>query len=289
MKMNILHALALLHEADVRVDLLDNYNPANVTRKADSNTQKVRFEQTTQFYTIPAYEISSAGNLNISFTLKGKAHDIEHERFFDAVQFKCITIVKNRELFKQSLTVCPEDVKKVEDLGIEMNGNVLDLTKFDLRDGIEQTSDEAFAEVLVKQALYNAFRERKHKEPAPTLTADEEWLKQNGYYNGVWSPVILGGHQRVKNRYTDRFSIAIGERKCWPTITGIKDKLTEGKTLTELEDKVYNVYCNKTQEFVDLSMQINTIKYVRAMCCQLHSFISSINIAGEDFKVQVTV
>ena len=151
---NILNLLAELHTAGVRVSLLDNYNPANLLEKADENQQTVRFRQTVQYYPIPEYTISSAANLNIKFALVGKAVDTLHEKKeYDAVQFKTVSIVKNGKIFKESLNICPDDIQKVRDMGYDVDNNgVIDLTKFDLEDGVD-FDNAAFAKSVVEQYI----------------------------------------------------------------------------------------------------------------------------------------
>ena len=173
---NLLSAIANLHAAGVRANLLDNYNPANVLEKADESQQTVRFKVTEPYYTIPYPEISSAGNLNIKFCLNGKAIDILHDNTeYDAISWKTISLVKNKALFKQTLTICPDDIQRVNDLGYTVNGNELDLTQFDLVEGLYAYTGQEMAVATVKQMMYDCTREIKKRGPKVELTGMDEY------------------------------------------------------------------------------------------------------------------
>ena len=137
-KTNILELLTNLNAAGVRVNLLNNYDPATYTSKAGEDKQGVRFKQDTPYYKLPKYEISSAGNLNVSFVLKGEAVDLSTGKSYEAINFKCISFVKNQLLFKKTLDICPEDAGIVRDLGYDIKDNVIVLNEPNLVDFLQR-------------------------------------------------------------------------------------------------------------------------------------------------------
>ena len=176
---NLLSAIANLHAAGVRANLNDNYNPANVSEKADESQQTVRFKVTEPYCTIPYPEISSAGNLNITFCQNGKAIDILHDNTeYDAIRWKTISLVKNMALFMQTLTICPDDIQRVNDLGYTVIGKELDLTQFDLVEGLYAYTGQELAVATVKQMMYDCTREIKKRGPKVELTGIDEYLER---------------------------------------------------------------------------------------------------------------
>ena len=287
---NILTVLTMLNQAGVRVSLLNNYNPANVTEKADATQQTVRFTQTEQFYKLPEYEISSAANLNIKFALKGTATDLTTGKVYeDVVQFKTVSIVKNGELFKQSLDICPDDVQTVRDLGFDVTeDNKIDLTQFDLATGIDCVSDDDFAKAIVEQYVYDSFRQKAKKAPAAERTEEEKRLIDNGFdpNTKVWRPIICGGYERVKNVNADTITWIVNNQKTTPRLDDIQKRIAEGKKLSEPQQKLYDL--SKTgYQFEDHAQQINAIKYARIATKTLPTFTKTITLNGVDFVVQV--
>lgn len=263
-KTNILSLLTQLHVAGVRVSLLDNYNPANILEKADAETQTVRFVQTEQYYKLPEYTISSAANLNIKFALKGKAVDTVHNKEYEAVQFKTVTFVKNGAIFKKELHICPDDIGLVESLGFEVKDNVIDLTKFDLEDGVEFNQD-VFAKALVEQYIYESFRERQHRAAKVEVEIPEEtkFLLSNGFNpdTGVWQPIITKTTVRVKNTKSDEMRVIVNGLKTIPRIIDVKGRVLNDERLNDAQKALYDL-SQTDYKFADQSLVINAMKYV---------------------------
>ncbi len=282
---NLLSAIANLHAAGVRANLLDNYNPANVLEKADESQQTVRFKVTEPYYTIPYPEISSAGNLNIKFCLKGKAIDILHDNTeYDAISWKTISLVKNKTLFKQMLTICPDDIQRVNDLGYTVNGNELDLTQFDLVEGLYAYTGQDLAVATVKQMMYDCTREIKKRGPKVELTGMDEYLAKNGLKDGTWSPIITNSYERVKNTGTDSLRCIVDGVKCPHHIKDILPKISANKKITTLDVKIYKLSSNI---YVDIKSEINTIKYCWMMLGIKHTGKYNVNVDGVDFEVEI--
>jgi len=283
---NLLSAIANLHAAGVRANLLDNYNPANVLEKADESQQTVRFKVTEPYYTIPYPEISSAGNLNIKFCLKGKAIDILHDNTeYDAISWKTISLVKNKALFKQTLTICPDDIQRVNDLGYTVNGNELDLTQFDLVEGLYAYSCQELAVATVKQMMYDCTREIKKRGPKVELTGMDEYLAKNGLKDGTWTPIITNSYERVKNTGTDSLRCIVDGVKCPHHIKDILPKISANKKITPLDVKINKLSSNI---YADIKSEINTIKYCWMMLGIKHTGIFNVNVDGVDFEVEIT-
>ena len=282
---NILSAIANLHAAGVRANLLNNYNPANVLEKADETRQTVRFKVTEPYYTIPYPEISSAGNLNIKFCLKGKAIDILHDNTeYDAINWKTISLVKNKKLFKESLTICPDDIQLVNDLGYTVNGNELDLTQFDLVDGLYAYSGQEMAVATVKQMMYDCTREIKKRGPKVELTGMDKYFADNGFKDGTWSPIITNAYERVKNTGSDELRCIVDGVKCPHHIKDIIQKISESKKITALDVKIKQLSANI---YEDIKNEINTIKYCWMMLGIKHTGKFNVNVDGVDFEVEI--
>ena len=282
---NLLSAIANLHAAGVRANLLDNYKPANVLEKADENQQTVRFKVTEPYYTIPYPEISSAGNLNIKFCLKGKAIDILHDNTeYDAICWKTISLVKNKTLFMQTLTICPDDIQLVNDLGYTVNGNELDLTQFDLVEGLYAYTGQELAVAAVKQMMYDCTREIKKRSPKDELTGIDKYLAENGLKDGTWSPIITNSYERVKNTGTDSLRCIVDGVKCPHHIKDILPKHSEHKKITTLDVKIMKLSSNI---YADIKCEINTIKYCWMMLGIKHTGNFNVNVDGVDFEVEI--
>lgn len=282
---NILSAIANLHAAGVRANLLDNYNPANVLEKADENQQTVRFKVTEPYYTIPYPEISSASNLNIKFCLTGKAIDILHNNTeYDAICWKTISLVKNKQLFKKTLTICPDDVQLVNDLGYTVNGNELDLTQFSLTDGLPDYSGNDMAVAAVKMMMYDCTREIKKREPKVELTGMDKYLADNGLKNGVWSPIITNVYERVKNTGADTLRCIVDGVKCPHHINDILQKIADNKKITPLDVKIKTLSSNI---YADVKNEFNSIKYSWMMLNVKHTGKLNVNVDGVDFEVEI--
>ena len=268
-KTNILNLLATLHAAGVRVNLLNDYNPATLTSKADENKQVVRFEQTNPYYKLPKYEISSAGNLNITLVLEGKAHNLLDGKKYDAINFKCISIVKNQKLFKQKLDICPEDADLVRELGFDVEDDAIDLTKFDLVDGLDGADFDALAKACVEQYVYESFRERSKRVPkVHNYTPAEKLLVENGYdpETKVWSPIVTSSVNRVGNTCDDPIGMGIvNEQKTIPRLTDIQNLVEEiaagaKKKISPIKQKLLDL-ANTGYVAEDHKQVINTYKY----------------------------
>ena len=282
---NLLSAIANLNAAGVRANLLDNYTPANVLEKADESQQTVRFKVTEPYYTIPYPEISSAGNLNIKFCLKGKAIDILHDNTeYDAISWKTISLVKNKTLFMQTLTICPDDIQRVNDLGYTVNGNELDLTQFDLVEGLYAYSGQELAVATVKQMMYDCTREIKKRGPKVELTGMDEYLAKNGLKNGTWSPIITNSYERVKNTGTDSLRSIVDGVKCPHHIKDILPKISANKKITPLDVKINKLSANI---YADIKSEINTIKYCWMMLGIKHTGKFNVNVDGCNFEVEI--
>ena len=283
---NLLSAIANLHAAGVRANLIDNYTPANVLEKADESQQTVRFKVTEPYYTIPYPEISSAGNLNVKFCLKGKAIDILHDNTeYDAISWKKISLVKNKTLFKQTLTICPDDIQLVNDLGYTVNGNELDLTQFDLVEGLYAYTGQEMAVATVKQMMYDCTREIKKRVPKVELTGMDAYLVKNGLKDGTWSPIITSSYERVKNTGTDSLRCIVDGVKCPHHIKDILPKISERKKITSLDVKINKL---STNIYADIKCEINTIKYCWMMLGIKHTGKFNVNVDGVDFEVEIT-
>ena len=283
---NLLSAIANLHAAGVRANLNDNYNPANVLEKADESQQTVRFKVTEPYCAIPYPEISSAGNLNITFCQKGKAIDILHDNTeYDAIRWKTISLVKNKTLFMQTLTICPDDIQLVNDLGYTVNGNELDLTQFDLIEGLYAYTGQELAVATVKQMMYDCTREIKKRGPKVELTGMDKYLAENGLKNGTWSPIITNSYERVKNTGTDSLRCIVDGVKCPHHIKDILPKNSERKKITPLDVKIMKLSSNI---YADFKSEINTIKYCWMMLGIKHTGKFNVNVDGVDFEVEIT-
>jgi hypothetical protein len=284
---NLLSAIANLNAAGVRANLQDNYNPANVLEKADENQQTVRFKVTEPYCTIPYPQISSAGNLNITFCLKGKAIDILHDNTeYDAISWKTISLVKNKTLFKQTLAICPDDIQLVNDLGYTVNGNILDLTQFDLVEGLYAYTGQEMAVATVKQMMYDCTREIKKRVPKVELTGMDEYLAKNGLNDGTWAPIITSSYERVKNTGTDSLRCIVDGVKCPHHIKDILPKISASKKkVTPLDEKIYKLSSNI---YADIKCEINTIKYCWMMLGIKHTGKFNVNVDGVDFEVEIT-
>lgn len=261
MTTNILNLLSNLHIAGVRVSLLDEYNPANILTKDTDNP--VEFKQTEKYYVLPEYTISSAANLNVKFCLKGVVIDHAHNTEHEAVTFRTVTFVKNGKLFKDKLHICPDDVQKVVDLGFTVNNNVIDLTTFDLEDGID-VDQYQFARACVEQYIYDSFREKQTRAAKIVTDLPEEtkFLLQNGYNpeTKVWNPIIINSEVRVKNTKTDFLRAIINNLKTTPRLDDIKIRLADNKSLNAAQKALYDL--SKTDyQIADHSFEINTAKY----------------------------
>lgn len=283
---NLLSAIANLHAAGVRANLNDNYNPANVLEKADESQQTVRFKVTEPYCAIPYPEISSAGNLNITFCQKGKAIDILHDNTeYDAISWKTISLVKNKTLFMQTLTICPDDIQLVNDLGYTVNGNELDLTQFDLVEGLYAYTGQELAVATVKQMMYDCTREIKKRGPKVELTGMDKYLVENGLKNGTWSPIITNSYERVKNTGTDSLRCIVDGVKCPHHIKDILQKISESKkVLTPLDVKINKLSSNI---YADIKSEINTIKYCWMMLGIKHTGKFNVNVDGCNFEVEI--
>ena len=282
---NLLSAIANLHAAGVRANLNDNYNPANVLEKADESQQTVRFKVTEPYCAIPYPEISSAGNLNITFCQKGKAIDILHDNTeYDAVRWKTISLVKNMALFMQTLTICPDDIQLVNDLGYTVIGKELDLTQFDLVEGLYAYTGQELAVATVKQMMYDCTREIKKRGPKVELTGMNEYLAKNGLKDGTWSPIITNSYERVKNTGTDSLRCIVDGVKCPHHIKDILPKISANKKITPLDVKIYKLSSNI---YADIKSEINTIKYCWMMLGIKHTGMFNVNVDGVDFEVEI--
>lgn len=258
--MNIVSAIEQLHNAGIRANLLDNYNPANLLE--GTSLQLVHFRCINAYNVIPMPEISSAGNFNLKFCLQGKAIDIIHDNVeYDAIQFKTISIVKNKQLFKNTLTIHQDDVQKVVNMGFNVKDNILDLTQFSLTEDLQSYTGFDLAKAAVLQMMYNCTREVK-KRTKVELTGNDKFLAENGFKNGVWSPIIVSSTERVKNTFVDNIQIVIDNVKCPHHIDSINEKLNANKKITALDEKIKKL---STENYVDNKQVINKIKYVWLM------------------------
>ena len=255
--------LTHLHTAGVRVNLLNNYDPATYTSKAGEDKQGVRFKQDTPYYKLPKYEISSAGNLNVSFVLKGTATDLITGKSYDAINFKCISFVKNQQLFKKTLDICPEDVEIVRDLGYDINDNVIDLTQFSLTDGIDVDWND-FADACVERYIYEALRERTKKTPDLTpRTPEETRLLKEGYdtRTKVWSPIVTSTLIRVTNDKTDYIGFGrVNGNKGIPRSADIFTNIENRVKLSDASKAIYELY-KQGYEIQDARQKVNACKY----------------------------
>lgn len=257
--MNIMNAFEQMHNAGIRANLLDNYNPANLLE--GTANQLVRFKCTNAYNVIPAPEISSAGNLNLKFCLQGKAIDTTNNVEYDAVQFKTVSIVKNKQLFKNTLTIHQEDVQSVVNMGFKLVDDKLDLTQFSLTDDMQSYTGFDLAKAAVEQMMYNCTREIKKRKKVE-LTGNEKFLAENGFKNGVWSPIIISSTERVKNTFVDNIQIVIDNVKCPHHIDAINEKLNANKKITALDEKIKKLSINN---YIDNKQVINKIKYTWLM------------------------
>lgn len=262
-KTNILELLTNLNAAGVRVNLLNNYDPATYTSKAGEDKQGVRFKQDTPYYKLPKYEISSAGNLNVSFVLKGTATDLITGKSYEAINFKCISFVKNQQLFKKTLDICPEDAGIVRDLGYDIKDNVIDLTQFSLTDGIDVDWND-FADACVERYIYEALRERAKKTPDLTpRTQEETRLLKEGYdtRTKVWSPIVTSTLIRVKNDKTDYIGFGrVNGNKGIPRIADIFTNIENRVKLSDASKAIYELY-KQGYEIQDARQKVNACKY----------------------------
>lgn len=278
-KTNILELLTNLNAAGVRVNLLNNYDPATYTSKAGEDKQGVRFKQDTPYYKLPKYEISSAGNLNVSFVLKGEAVDLSTGKAYEAINFKCISFVKNQLLFKKTLDICPEDAGIVRDLGYDIKDNVIDLTQYSLTDGIDVDWDE-FADACVERYIYEALRERTPKTPDLTpRTPDETRLLKEGYdtRSKVWSPIVTSTLIRVRNNKTDYIGFGyVNGNKGVPRIKDILTNIENRVKLSNASKAIYDLY-QQDYEIQDANQKVNACKY--------NMLINKVTVPSKTFEV----
>lgn len=271
--------LTNLSAAGVRVNLLNNYDPATYTSKAGEDKQGVRFKQDTPYYKLPKYEISSAGNLNVSFVLKGEAVDLSTGKAYEAINFKCISFVKNQLLFKKTLDICPEDAGIVRDLGYDIKDNVIDLTQYSLTDCIDVDWDE-FADACVERYIYEALRERTHKTPDLTpRTPDETRLLKEGYdtRSKVWSPIVTSTLIRVRNNKTDYIGFGyVNGNKRVPRIKDILTNIENRVKLSDASKAIYELY-QQGYEIQDANQKVNACKY--------NMLINKVTVPSKTFEV----
>lgn len=278
-KTNILELLTNLNTAGVRVNLLNNYDPATYTSKAGEDKQGVRFKQDTPYYKLPKYEISSAGNLNVSFVLKGEAVDLSTGKSYEAINFKCISFVKNQQLFKKTLDICPEDVDIVRDLGYDIKDNVIDLTQYSLTDGIDVDWND-FADACVERYIYEALRERTSKTHDLTpRTPDETRLLKEGYdtRSKVWSPIVTSTLIRVRNNKTDYIGFgSVNGNKGIPRIKDILTNIENRVKLSNASKAIYELY-QQGYEIQDANQKVNACKY--------NMLINKVTVPTKTFEV----
>jgi hypothetical protein len=195
--------------------------------------------------------------------LKGKATDLTTGKSYDAINFKRISFVKNQQLFKKTLDICPEDAGIVRDLGYDIKDNVIDLTQYSLTDGIDVDWYD-FADACVERYIYEALRERAHKTHDLTpRTLDEERLLKEGFdtRTGVWSPIVTSTLIRVKNVNTDY--IGFGNVNGYKRIPRIADILTQIENRVKLSDAskaIYELY-KQGYEIQDANQKVYACKY----------------------------
>ena len=240
---NILELLATLHAAGVRVNLLNNYDPATHTDKANESRQTVRFEQDKPYYKLPKYD---------------------HHKSYEAVNFKRISIVKNQQLFKPTLDICPEDADLVRELGFEVgDDNTIDLSKFSLTDGID-VSEYKFADALAERYIFEAFKDRTPQQKMDWSTPfsyEEKLLLENGYNarTKVWNPIITKVTNRVGNHKNDYIGYGyVNGNKGIPYIANVL-KL-EPKDMTLTARRIYDLWKTGYRP-EDVELKVNTYKY----------------------------
>ena len=291
--MNILTLLAEMHANNIRVSLLNEYNPANILEKADDDTQTVRFKQTEEYYAMPEYTISSAANLNVKFALKGLAVDTLHEHAeYPAVQFKTVSFVKNGKLFKDKLHVCPDDIQKVIDLGHDIDPvtGIIDLTRYDLEDGVD-FDQHAFAKACVEQYVYDSFRVKAKRAPKVEveLPAEKAYLIKNGYNpdTGVWQAIITNAEVRVKNTKTDTFRAIVNDMKTTPRLEDIDARVADKKPLNPAQKALHDL-AQTGYAIADHSLEINTAKYILiARGLQCIKITETVMLNGVAFNVAI--
>ena len=287
-KTNIITLLTDLHNAGIRVSLLDEYRPAVETEKADASEQKLRFKQTVDFYKMPEYAISSAGNLNVTFCLEGVAVDVTSKVEYPAKQFKSVSFVKNGKIFKQQINIHPDDVQAVIDMGYEVNGNVIDISDYEVVDGVTGYNDDAFAKIVVENYLYESVRVKAKRGPAKERTESEKWLIQNGYDpdTHVWKPVIVNAFERVKNVGSDTIGWVVNEQKSVPRLDDCLARVADKKKISMPQQKILDVFATGYNA-TDNTMMLNLYKYIM-LAQNIHpKFRTHVDINGVDFDVQI--
>jgi hypothetical protein len=192
--------------------------------------------------------------------------------------------VKNKALFMQTLTICPDDIQLVNDLGYTVNGNELDLTQFDLVEGLYAYTGQDLAVATVKQMMYDCTREIKKRGPKVELTGMDEYLAKNGLKDGTWTPIITNSYERVKNTGTDSLRCIVDGVKCPHHIKDILPKISANKKITPLDVKINKLSSNI---YADIKSEINTIKYCWMMLGIKHTGIFNVNVDGVDFEVEI--
>ena len=192
--------------------------------------------------------------------------------------------MKNKALFKQTLTICPDDIQRVNDLGYTVNGNELDLTQFDLVEGLYAYTGQELAVATVKQMMYDCTREIKKRGPKVELTGMDEYLAKNGLKDGTWTPIITNSYERVKNTGTDSLRCIVDGVKCPHHIKDILPKISANKKITTLDVKINKLSSNI---YTDIKSEINTIKYCWMMLGIKHTGMFNVNVDGCNFEVEI--
>ena len=211
--------------------------------------------------------------------LKGKATDLTTGKSYDAINFKCISFVKNQQLFKKTLDICPEDAGIVRDLGYDINDNVIDLTQYSLTDGIDVDWND-FADACVERYIYEALREHTHKTPDLTpRTPEEKRLLTEGFdtRTGVWSPIVTSTLIRVRNNTTDYIGFGwVNGNKFIPRIAVILTNIENRVKLSDASKTIYELY-KQGYEIQDASQKVNACKY--------NMLINKVTVPSKTFEV----
>lgn len=280
--MFICDALDSLHLNGIEVNLLTGYKPATIVEKAET---PLYFKPSEQYYKMPAYQITTAGNLNATFAMNGTCVDTAHDTEMDAVSFKSVSFVKNGKLFKDRLYINSADTAKVSDLGITVVDDYIPMDQFALVKDIDVPTAGDIAYLSVHEWVRKCLAGKAPKKAPVELSETEQWLKENGFYNGVYAAPIKKATNVVAN---DGTIVSIKIAKCSGKIDLAKldEKVAANKKLTFSEAAI-----NKCRELVleDRSGEL---------CEKVYNVVSAhasideevvIDFNGIEFTVTVTI
>ena len=228
--MNIIEALETLHNNKVVAYLDKDYVRLNV----DPNATKSNFKRNSSYVEVPAPEITSNGGLTLTYAITGKNGENEE------THYQKISIIKNCEFHHTKLIISDDFVGKVKELGMNLNGNVLDLTQFPIE------KKEVDLKVLFTNAC-NTY--------AAKLTKRIE-RKSSGKKENSAKPIAI----KVEKPHYPSVKVTINKCSGKPKIEDVNTKIAQGKKLNFAEN-LLNEIDKHNMKFYDMTKQVNLDKF----------------------------